>query len=110
MVEPPTEEELEDGVKTIGVKDNAQLTEQEQLLLKHMVSYTWATFDEKMRPVDGPAVKLKFRKHDQQPIKLPPYRLTPEKIMCLKEQIAEWERDGIVRRGSSPSPWACILF
>mmetsp|Transcript_18865 Transcript_18865/g.60942 ORF Transcript_18865/g.60942 Transcript_18865/m.60942 type:complete len:128 (+) Transcript_18865:685-1068(+) len=66
-----------------------------------MVAYSWATFDDTMRAVDGVPVSLKFKDKDQMPIKL-----TPAKMECLKKQIDQWEKDGILRKRSSASPWA----
>ena len=111
-VTPPTEEKLEQVLKIIGVTDNMRLEDLDRLFLRHAVSYAWAAFDDTMRPVDGPAISLRFKDRDQIPIKLAPYRLTPEKLECLRKQIAEWEADGILRKGSSASPWAfpCLLL
>eukprot|EP00635_Sarcinochrysidales_sp_CCMP3193_P009562 CAMPEP_0118894182 /NCGR_PEP_ID=MMETSP1166-20130328/3073_1 /TAXON_ID=1104430 /ORGANISM="Chrysoreinhardia sp, Strain CCMP3193" /LENGTH=399 /DNA_ID=CAMNT_0006833069 /DNA_START=512 /DNA_END=1711 /DNA_ORIENTATION=+ len=105
-VTPPTAEELDKAMDTIGVTSNKELNKQDKLMLRHMVAYSWATFDDTMRAVDGVPVSLKFKDKDQQPIKLSPYRLAPAKIECLKKQITQWEKDGILRKGSSASPWA----
>ena len=102
----PTNEQLETVLAIIGVTDDKHLNSSEKLLFKHMIGYCWAAFDDNMRPVDGPPVTLKFKDKDQVPVKLAPYRLTPEKLECLRKQIDEWERDGILRKGSSASPWA----
>ena len=91
----PTNEQLETVLLTIGVTDNKHLDSGEHLLFKHVIGYCWAAFDDNMRPVDGPPVTLKFKDKDQVPVKLAPYRLTPEKL------------DGILRKGSSASLWAC---
>ena len=111
-VEQPSPEQLEKVLIMIGAKGNPMLGPNYLLFLRHAISYAWAAFDEHMRPVDGDPISLKFKDRDQKPIKLPPYRLTPEKIECLRKQIEEWERDGILRKGSSASPWAfpCLLL
>ena len=104
-VKSSTPDELDTVMETIGVTDHEKLTDDEKLLLRHAVAYSWGTFDDVMRPVDGPPVQLKFKDANQTPVKMAPYRMTPDKIECLRLQIAEWEDSGILRRGSSPSPW-----
>ena len=59
-----------------------------------------------MRPVDASPASLKFKDVHQKPIRIAPYRLTPEKIECLRAQIEEWEKAGILKTGSTQSPWA----
>ena len=80
----PTPEQLDTAMKTIGVTDNPAMSADERLLLRHAVAYSWAAFDEVMRPVDGPPASLKFKDVHQKPIRIALYRLTPEKIECLR--------------------------
>ena len=105
-VERPTPEQLDATMKTIGVTDNPAMPDDERLLLRHAVAYLWTAFDEVMRPVDGPPASLEFKDVHQKPIRIAPYRLTPEKINCLRTQIEEWEKAGILKTGSTQSPWA----
>ncbi|MEM8546973.1 MAG: cell surface protein [Pseudomonadota bacterium] len=92
VVEPPTSAELDEVMKLVGVTDNTTLTDENKLILRHALAYSWAALDDKMRPVDGPPVSLKFKDENQQPIKLSPYRMTPEKLECIRQQIDVWER------------------
>jgi len=104
-VERLTPEQLDATMKTIGVTDNPAMSDDERLLLRHAVAYSWAAFDEVMRPVDGPPAS-KFKDVHQKSIRIAPYRLTPEKIECLRAQIEEWEKAGILKTGSTQSPRA----
>ena len=90
----------------IGVTDNPAMSDDERLLLRHAVAYSWTAFDEVMRLVDGPPASLEFKDVHQQPIRIALYRLTPEKIECLRAQIEEWEKAGILKTGSTQPPWA----
>eukprot|EP00630_Chrysocystis_fragilis_P010234 CAMPEP_0197410896 /NCGR_PEP_ID=MMETSP1165-20131217/31689_1 /TAXON_ID=284809 /ORGANISM="Chrysocystis fragilis, Strain CCMP3189" /LENGTH=1632 /DNA_ID=CAMNT_0042937407 /DNA_START=41 /DNA_END=4942 /DNA_ORIENTATION=+ len=109
-VATPSDAELNEAMKILKVPENEYLNDAERLLVKHLVSYTWALFDGKMRGINCPPIELRFSDPRQQPIKKPPYRLSPSKMACLRKQVDEWTRDGIIEPASSPWSFPALLL
>ncbi|MEL6368504.1 MAG: RNase H-like domain-containing protein [Pseudomonadota bacterium] len=109
-VPAPTPTQVHDTLKILGVDTNELLTLAERKLFEHMVHYCWSAFDEVMRPVDSPPVELRFNCTNPRPVKLQPYRLNPAKLDCLKKQVQDWLRDGVIRPAKSPWSFPVLML
>mmetsp|Transcript_22184 Transcript_22184/g.69409 ORF Transcript_22184/g.69409 Transcript_22184/m.69409 type:complete len:2019 (+) Transcript_22184:3033-9089(+) len=103
-VQQPSPEQIQSVMKIIGVTDNPLLDADDRLMMQHLVAHAWPLFDDVMRPMDGATTSLKFKTKHPRPVRMQPYRLSPLKMDCLRKQITEWVRDGVIR--PSKSPWA----
>ncbi|MEM9369321.1 MAG: reverse transcriptase family protein [Planctomycetota bacterium] len=109
-VKSPTPEQVEDVAKILHVDDISHITLLEKKLLRDLIYYCWACFDDVMRPVDSPPVDIRFKEANPRPVKMQPYRLTPAKIECLRKQIQEWIRDGVIRPAQSPCAFPVLML
>ena len=76
---------------------------------RKLIAFNWSLFDDKLRPVDGDPVGIQFKDPRQQPIKVPPYRMSGPKLAALKGIIKGFIEDGIIQPASSPWGFPVIL-
>ena len=110
LVRQPTEEDLSKALEMMRVTQHEDLDEEEKLLFRHLVAHGWSLFDDILRPVGGEPVSLQLLNPQQKPIALQPYALSEAKLECLRAQLEEWLRDGVITPSKSPWSFPCLML